>query len=105
MTTLLVGARDPEALRVVLTPGNSGLDMRNVTSCTLHVTRPDGSTTTWSTVLSGATVNQVEALHVFDSLGVEVGTPGNYVIEPRVLAPGSRRCALFKLSVTPYPTP
>jgi hypothetical protein len=103
--SLLVGARDPEALRVVLTAGSSGLDMRNVTSCTLHVTRPDGTTTTWNTVLAGATVNQVDALHVFDALGAEVALAGNYVIEPRVLAPGSRRCRVFKLSVTPYPTP
>jgi hypothetical protein len=105
MTTLLVGARDPEALRVTLTPGNSGLDMRNVTSCALHVTRPDGTAVVWSTVLQTATLTSVEALHVFDADGLEVGLPGNYVIEPRILAPGSRRCRLFKLSVTPYPTP
>lgn len=105
MTDLLVGAADPEALRVVLTPGTTGLNMTAVTECTLHVTRPDGSTTTWPTVLSGATPQQVTARHVFDAAGLEVALAGSYVVEPRILAPEQRRCRLFKLHVVPYPTP
>lgn len=101
---LLVGAKDPEALRVVLTPGATGLNMTTVTECTLHVTKPDGTTTTWPTALSVATPARVEAVHVFDALGAEVALAGAYVIEPRVQAPGSRRCKLFKLHVVPYPT-
>lgn len=105
MTELLVGAADPEALRVVLTPGNTGLNMTSVSACTFHVRRPDGTTTTWSTVLSGATALQVTARHVFDASGDEVSAAGAYLVEPRVMAPGSRRCRAFKLHVVPYPTP
>lgn len=105
MSEILVGASDPEGLRILLTPGKTGLDMTTVTSCTLYVTRPDGTTTTWPTTLSGATALQVTARHGFDAGGLEVSLPGSYVIEPRIMAPGSRRCRLFKLHVVPYPTP
>jgi hypothetical protein len=104
MTTLLQGARGPEALRVTLLPGTTGLNMAGIVACTLHVTRPDGTTTTWDTVLSGATQYEVVARHEFDSLGAEVAQAGAYIIEP-VLEPGSRRCRLFKLHVVPHPTP
>lgn len=106
MNTLLAGARAPEALRVTLLPGTTGLNMATITGCTLHVTQPDGLSTTWDTVLSGATQYEVLARHVFDALGLEVAQPGAYVIQPWIDLPsGSRRCRLFKLHVVPQPTP
>jgi len=105
VTELRVGARNPEALKVTISPGNTGLNMTQVQSCALHVTKPDGSMTTWDTVLSGVTQYEVAAQHVFDVLGEEVDTPGAYIIEPFIMAPGSRRCRLFKVHVVPYPTP
>jgi hypothetical protein len=105
VTTLLRAAKAPEALRVILTPGTTGLDMRSVSSCTLNVTRPDRTTTTWDTVLTDAGQYSVTARHVFDAGGDETALPGAYIIEPIILVPGSRRCRLFKLHVVQYPTP
>lgn len=79
--------------------------MAAVTECTLHVTRPDGTATTWPTALSSATAMQVIASHEFDADGLETALPGSYVVEPRILAPESRRCEVFKLHVVPYPSP
>lgn len=106
MSTILQGAKDPEALRVILTPGSSGLDMRTVTDCVLKVTRPDRSTTTWSCGLSDASLYSLIARHVFDAAGDETALPGAYIVEPEIVTPsGSRRCRLFKLHVVQYPTP
>jgi hypothetical protein len=104
MTTLLQGARAPESLRLILTPGSTGLDMRTVTDVVLHVTRPDRTTTTWPTTVADLTERSLAALHTFDSAGEETAQPGAYLIEPRI-EPGSRRCRLFKLHVVQYPTP
>lgn len=105
VTTLLQGAKSPEALRVILTPGSTGLDMRSVASCVLRVTLPDRTTTTWDTVLSDAGQYSIIARHVFDAAGDETSLPGAYIVEPEIFVPGSRRCQLFKLHVVQYPTP
>lgn len=102
----LVGPKSPEALKVTLLSGESGLDMRTITQCTLHVTRPDGSTATWGTSLSGATPSQVVAQHVFDVDGLEASIAGSYVVQPHITVDGvSRRCQPFKLFFEPFPQP
>lgn len=92
-------------MRVELSPGTSGLDMRTVSSCELRVTKPDGTTAVWSATLSEQTEHAATARHIFDADGAEVALVGSYVIEPYIMAPGSRRCSVFKLHVVPYPTP
>jgi hypothetical protein len=105
VNTVRVGAKSPESVFVTLTPGQSGLNMTSVTSCSLRVTRPDGSETTWEATLSEATQYEVTATHTFDSLGEETVLPGSYVLEPIIMAGVERRCSVFKMHVVPYPTP
>ncbi len=102
----LAGPRAPEALKVTLRAGQSGVDMRNVSACTLSVQRPGGDTVSWPTTLGAATAGEVLATHVFDALGEEAALAGGYVITPTVTVSGTpRRCAPFKMHLVPYPTP
>lgn len=106
MNSTLVGPKAPEALKVTLLAGDSGIDMTTVTAVSLDVVRPDGATATWTTVLSGATTLQVIATHVFDAGGLEASLPGSYLIKPQITAAGqARRGFPFKVALTPYPTP
>jgi hypothetical protein len=106
MSYTLVGPIAPEALKVRLTPGTTGLDMQLVSACSLAVTRPDGSTATWTTTISDKTALQCLATHVFDVAGLEASLPGGYVVVPTIIAAGTpRRCAPFKLHLVPLPKP
>jgi len=106
MTSLLVGPKAPEALRVTLRAGNSGVSMLDVVSCSLSVRKPDGSVETWATTLSGASLASCVATHIFDAGGIEAALAGSYVVSPTVMVGAvERRCAPFKLHFVPYPTP
>jgi hypothetical protein len=64
----------------------SGLDLSTVSAVTLHVMRPDGTSSDWATSLSAQSPTSVTATHVFAAADVPV--PGKLTIEPRMTVPG-----------------
>lgn len=77
----------PTTVSWPITQGASGVDLTTVTGISFTVTRPDGSTTTWTgSIQAGATKTALTALYAF-ALG-DTAIAGLYTLRPVLLVPG-----------------
>lgn len=74
------GAKAPEAYVLNVVPGDSGVDLSDVTDADFSVRLPSGSETTWSGTMSNQTASTLRVTHTFDASGTETATPGKYVV-------------------------
>lgn len=66
----------PAACVFKITPGTTGVDLSTVTLGTIHVRKPNGTQTTWTTVLSNQTSTTLTATHAFASNGSDLDVYG-----------------------------
>lgn len=100
MITVFRGAKAPEALAVVITSGQSNLDLTTVSAVSLVVRDSAGVERTWNATVSGSSVAQLTATHSFAADGTDVPTATEYRIMPQLTVPGGvRRCVPFSLLV------
>ena len=76
MSSVLRGAKSPEAYELTIRQAQSGLDLSTVSAVSLQVRRKAG-TVTWTTVLSAQSSTSLKATHTFAADGSDC---------PRVLA-------------------
>lgn len=100
MITVYRGAVAPEALAVVITSGQSNIDLTTVSAVSLIVRDSNGVERTWSATVSGSSIAQLTATHSFAADGSDVPIATEYRIMPRLTVPGGfRRCVPFSLKV------
>lgn len=63
-------------ISIVITTGDSGLDLTTSSSPTIYVQKPDGSQTTWTAIFGAGTPSAITASHTF-AVG-DVDVVGNY---------------------------
>lgn len=92
------------ALEMVITQDDSGLDLSTVTGAVFNVRRADGTTTTWSAVITQQSTTQLTLTHVLQAGDCPVGVAGIYSIEPMLTVPaGPWPCLARPLHVVdPY---
>lgn len=81
-----VGAVAPEGVAVTVGQGESGIDLTTATAASMLVKLPDGTETTWTAVLSGATSLSVVATHTFAA--GDLTQRGRYVVVVALTVPG-----------------
>jgi hypothetical protein len=85
--TVPVGIGPPNALFVQVASADGGLDLTTVTSATLQVRRPDGTTASWPAALvAGATALTLTVERIFAV--TDCPTTGEYAIAPVLAVPG-----------------
>lgn len=95
----------PESLVLIVTNGSSGVDMTTVSAVSMSVQKPDGSTTTWTASISGATTSQLTATHNMPASPgpSDVTLVGEYsVVVVCTLPSGIIRSTPLLLVVRPY---
>lgn len=96
--TVYAGAAAPEAFRIVISAGASGLDMTTVTSVAFKVTKPNGESVMWDAAISSPTIGSLVATHTYN-IG-EVPTRCTLEVMPHLTVPGGAlRCAPVQLRV------
>lgn len=73
-----IGATAPESYVMVVSAGNSGIDLSTVTAVSLKVKRYDGSLTTWAATRSEQTATSIKLTHVMAL--IDLTTPGQYIV-------------------------
>ena len=100
MITVYRGAQAPEALAVSIARGKSNLDLSTVSAVSFIVRDEAGIERTWTTTVTGQSVTQLTATHVFASDGTDVPDAAVYRVMPHLTVPGGiRRCVPFSLQV------
>ncbi len=100
MITVYRGAKAPEALAVVITSGQSNLDLTTVSAVSLIVRDSQGVERTWTATVSGLSTAQLTATHAFAADGSDVPLATEYRVMPQLTVPGGvRRCVPFSLTV------
>lgn len=85
---------------MVITSGQSNLDLSTVSAVSLIVRDPNGVERTWSATVSGSSTAQLTATHSFAADGSDVPVATEYRIMPHLTVPGGvRRCVPFSLKV------
>lgn len=74
------GAKPPEAYVLNVVPGDSGVDLSDVTDADFSVRLPSGAETTWAGTMTNQTASTLRVTHTFDSGGTETATSGKYVV-------------------------
>ena len=74
---LYVGDVTPTAFAMVVTPGDSGLNLSTVTAITFRVKKANGSLTSWATALSAQSSSTVTATYTFASTS-PIDIPGQW---------------------------
>jgi len=97
--SVYVGARSPEALRVSICSGTSGLDMTTVQSVVFQICRGRD----WSAVIDSATRSKLVAVHTFDANGQETRTPATLRVFAilNLAGGGVRRAGPFNFTIKP----
>lgn len=100
--TLYLDALNPESVQVVVSAGQSGVDLSTVTAATFAVRKPDGSSASWSCVVTDKTAAGATLTHPFDSGDVDL--IGIYTLVPTLTVPaGDARCVAVQILVQdPY---
>ncbi len=95
---VIAGAKSPEALRVTIGPGSSGLDLSTVSSVSLTV-EGDGKTREWTTAIESQSASELIVAHTFEKR--DVPDPVTLKVRPILTLNDSteRRCARFTLYV------
>lgn len=97
---LYVGAVASESYAMIVTAGDSGLDLSTVTDATFCVLKPDGTETTWSVSLSSQSASSLTLTHAFGSGTSELDAEGEWRIYARLTtADGYMRTTTAKLIV------
>ena len=102
MSRIFQGQGAPDTYSLVVTTGDSGLDMSTVSVASLKVQKSDATTATWTASLSAQTATSVTITH---SLGnSDLLIPGIYKIYASMTVPGgTARSDVDELTVmTPY---
>jgi len=96
---IIVGARAPEALRVVINTGDSGIDLSIATKVDLVIVKkPSNTRETWTTTIWEKTSSKIIAMHDFN-VG-DVDHTGVYSIIALIAIPtGQVRAMLGKINI------
>jgi len=86
-----VGMRSPYAVQVDVSPSDTMPNLSIVSAATISVTKPDGSTASWSATLSNQTATTLKLTHVLATDGTDVATPGRYVLVAQLTTPAGLR--------------
>lgn len=80
------GAVAPEAIRIKVLQGSSGIDLTTVTAAAFQVRQPSGAVLTWAAAIQvGATATQLTAVHTFILADTE--QLGRHVIQAKLTVP------------------
>ena len=82
------GALAPYYYGMVITQDVTGIDCTTISAVVFHVEKPDGTQTTWTATLSGATTTQVTAKYTFNASVSEISSGGKYRIYGLCTIPG-----------------
>lgn len=98
--TLYVGARDPEAISLVIT--DATFDFAAVTAAQLRTTSPAGFDLPWSWTRTPA-AGQITLTHVFSSSAEDLTEAGEYIVVGELLtATSQRRIKPIRFTVRAY---
>lgn len=67
-----------EAFTVVISPGQTGVDLSTATSALFQVKRPDGTTTTWAGAMSAQSKTSLTVAHAYQPGDVAIA--GTYQV-------------------------
>jgi hypothetical protein len=102
--SVFAGARAPQGVTVVVTPGKRNINLLSVTAVRFRVRIGLDANTdrVWSTSVSVQRCDKLVATHQFDSAGLDTSKPGRYRLIPELVVPtGIVQCAAFYLGVKP----
>lgn len=88
MSNLYVGLVAPKTYAVDFVVGASSLDMSTISAATFQIRKPDGTTTSWSTVISGQTSTTITLTHTYSAAPSEVDQAGTWHFYAKFTIPG-----------------
>lgn len=86
MARVYQNAVAPEAYTRDDSVGASGFDMSTISAASLHVRKPDGTTTTWTASISLQTATSLRLTHTY--AGGDVALVGTYIVWAVYTVPG-----------------
>jgi hypothetical protein len=101
--SIFAGARAPERLVAIVTPGERVVDLTTVTAVRFRVRGATiGDDQVWTTTIVQQRGDRIRVEHIFDADGAETRNPGRYRIIPELILPdGVLRAEAFYLGVKP----
>lgn len=104
LPSVIRGTRAPEALRVVVSAGTSGIDMTTVTAAELRVHgMPRRAEQVWYCAIATATASTLTLDHEFDAIGDELSAAGVLRLLAVLTIPtGEVRAGPFSLAVVEW---
>lgn len=91
MQALHVGIVAPQTYAVPFSSPAGGLDLTTVSAISIEIRKPDGSTASWSTALTGATATAVTATHSFSASPSELDQAGTWHFRAKMTIAGGYR--------------
>lgn len=88
MPTLYVGLEAPKEYTVDFIQGDSLLDMSTITDATFEIRKPDGSTVSWTAVLSAQTTDTITLTYTFSGGGGDLDQAGTWHFYAKFEVPG-----------------
>lgn len=93
-----VGAVPPEALKVTIKQGESGLDLTTASAVSLFVRKPSGAEQTWTCAIQSSTTSVLVVTAVYS--GGYLDEVGEYRAKPVLTVPGGAvNCKAFSFAV------
>lgn len=86
--SLFVGDVAPEIVQMSITSGASGLDLTTVSSVTIKVQKPNGSTLSWATTLSNQTSTTLTATYTLAAGTSDIDVSGMWRFYAVLTVPG-----------------
>lgn len=91
MQKLHVGIVAPQTYAVSFSSPVGGLDLSTVSAISIEIRKPDGSETSWSTAISGASATAATATHSFSAAPSELDQAGTWHLRAKMTVAGGYR--------------